>query len=247
MTTTAPPSPSPDGCLFLDVDGTLLEFTDSPFDPQAGDALKGLLAAVSRRLDGAVALVSGRSIRTLDDLFAPLRLPAAGLHGIERRSFSGATHGMSPPGARLDRLDPARTVLGRLVDNHPGTLLEDKDRTIAVHFRRAPAAEPAVRRAVVAIAGELGSDYEIQAGDKVLEIKPRGADKGGAVAAFLAEAPFHGRRPVYVGDDLTDLSGFRVAAAHGGLAVAVGDRVVGTHRLENPAAVRAWLGRLAAP
>lgn len=242
MTISAPPAPSPDWCLFLDVDGTLIEFTDSPFDPQAGEDLKRLLRAVSDRLGGALALVSGRSIETLDVLFDPLRLPAAGLHGLELRVASGAIENLGLPGGRLDR---ARTALRRLVDSHPGTLLEDKDRTIALHFRRVPGIGRVLQGAVEAIVAELGPDYEIQGGDLVLEIKPRGIDKGEAVKAFLREAPFRGRKPVYVGDDLTDLHAFRVVEAHGGIAVAVGNRIAGTWHLEDPAAVRAWLHGIA--
>jgi len=238
MTISVPPAPSPDWCLFLDVDGTLIDFTDSPFNPHASDELKRLLSTVSGRLGGALALVSGRSIETLDALFDPLRLPAAGLHGVERRTPSGVTENGAPPSARLDC---ARAALRRLVDSHPGTLLEDKDRTLALHFRLAPGTGGVLQLAVDAIAADLGPDYEIQAGDLVLEIKPRGMDKGEAVKAFLAESPFRGRVPVYVGDDLTDLNGLRVVENLGGIAIAVGDRIAGTYRLEDPAAVRAWL------
>src|ERR1700733_8348403 len=138
MSMQALPPPSLEWCLFLDVDGTLIEFTDSPLDTMADADLKTLLGRVAERLGGAVALVSGRSIHYLDALFAPLRLPAAGLHGIERRKASGAMHGASFVDSQLDR---ARTALQALVQSHPGTILEDKGRTIAVHFRMAPQAE----------------------------------------------------------------------------------------------------------
>jgi trehalose 6-phosphate phosphatase len=234
--------PSLDWCLFLDVDGTLIELTETPFDTRADGGLKDLLRAVSERLGGALALVSGRTIEYLDALFAPLRLPAAGLHGLERRSPSGELHGML-----LDdqRLDGARSALGAFVASHAGTLLEDKGRTIAVHFRMAPGFEPDVREAVMAVADGLGTDYQVQSGNMILEIKPRGVTKGGAVTAFLSEPPFAGRRPVYVGDDLTDLDGFRAVDAMGGVSVAVGDRVAGQYRLEDPAAVRSWLADIA--
>src|SRR5882762_11885472 len=141
MTETLPP-PSLAWCLFLDVDGTLIELTDSPFKTCADDGLKALLGEVAERLGGAVALVSGRSIEYLDALFAPLRLPAAGLHGVERRKASGVMHGASFVDSQLD---PARMTLDALVKTHPGTLLEDKGRTIAVHFRMAAQFESSVR------------------------------------------------------------------------------------------------------
>src|SRR5277367_516863 len=116
----APPSPSLDWCLFLDVDGTLIELTDTPSQTQADPEIKSLLRDVAERLGGAVALVSGRTIQTLDALFAPLRLPSAGLHGVERRKASGAMQGANFVDTQLDR---ARIALRSLVKAHPGTIL----------------------------------------------------------------------------------------------------------------------------
>src|SRR5206468_3775213 len=117
------PPPSLDWCLFLDVDGTLIELTETPFDTSAGGELKSVLQEVSERLGGALALVSGRSVEYLDALFAPLRLPSAGLHGIERRQASGVMQGASFNDVQLD---PARAALQEFIQGHIGTLLEDK-------------------------------------------------------------------------------------------------------------------------
>jgi trehalose 6-phosphate phosphatase len=243
MTQSPAPSPSLDWCLFLDVDGTLIELTDTPFDTCASDELKTVLKDVSERLEGAVALVSGRSIEYLDALFAPLRLPSAGLHGVERRKASGVMHGASFNDSQLDR---ARAALADLVHAHPGTLLEDKGRTVAVHYRMAPQFEPAVRESVSSIATTLGTHYHVQAGNMMLEIKPRGFSKGGAIRAFMQEPPFSGRTPVFLGDDFTDLDGFRAVEAHGGISIGVGDRVQGQCHLDDPMAVRQWLKGIAA-
>lgn len=237
------PAPSLDWCLFLDVDGTLIELSDTPFHTHASAELRTLLQEVAERLGGAVALVSGRSITYLDALFAPLRLPSAGLHGVERRKASGAMHGASFQDAQLDR---ARAALADLVETHTGTLLEDKGRTVAIHYRLAPQFEPELREKVAAIAAGLGANYHVQSGSMMLEIKPRGFNKGAAVKAFLQEPPFSGRKPVYVGDDLTDIDGFRVVDEHGGISIAVGERVEAQFHLADPAAVRAWLLRIAA-
>jgi len=242
MIETLPP-PSLAWSLFLDVDGTLVELTDSPFETRADGDLKALLGEVAERLGGAVALVSGRSIEYLDALFAPLRLPAAGLHGVERRKATGIMHGASFVDSQLD---PARTALGAWVLAHPGTLLEDKGRTVAVHFRMAPEAESSVRDTMAAVASQLGSNYHIQEGSMMLEIKPRGFTKGGAIKAFMREPPFSGRRPVFVGDDLTDQDAFKAVEDLGGISIAVGDRVRAQYRVENPAAVRACLQGIAA-
>lgn len=242
MTLSLPPAPSLDWCLFLDVDGTLIELAETPFDTIASEELKALLKDVSERLGGALALVSGRSIEYLDALFAPLRLPSAGLHGVERRKSSGAMHGAS---FNDTQLDGARSALALLVQAHAGTLLEDKGRTIAVHFRMAPQFEPELRQAVSDIAAALGPNYHVQSGSMMLEIKPRGFNKGGAVKAFMQEPPFSGRTPVYVGDDLTDIDGFRVVDDRGGISIAVGDRVQGSCHLVDPTAVREWLKGIA--
>jgi trehalose 6-phosphate phosphatase len=236
------PPPSLEWCLFLDVDGTLIELTDSPLDTFADTELKTLLTHVAERLGGAVALVSGRSIHYLDALFAPLRLPAAGLHGVERRKASGEMHGASFVDAQLSQ---ARIAVNALVEAHPATFMEDKGRTIAVHFRRAPQHEAVVRQSLADIARPLGSNYHIQEGNMVLEIKPRGFTKASAIKAFMKEPPFSGRTPVFVGDDLTDQEGFRLVEDQGGISIAVGERVNGQFRLQNAAAVRSWLQGIA--
>src|SRR5450631_3199652 len=161
MTPTLP-LPSLEWCLFLDVDGTLIELTDSPQETFADPGLKTLLGDVAERLGGAVALVSGRSIEYLDALFAPLRLPAAGLHGVERRKASGALHGASFVDTQLD---PARAALRALAQVHPGIFIEDKGRTIAVHFRMVPQLESLVHGRLVEVAQPLGNNYHIQEGN----------------------------------------------------------------------------------
>ena len=238
-----PPPPALDWCLFLDVDGTLVELTDTPSQTVADPQIKSLLHEVSERLGGALALVSGRKIETLDQLFAPLKLPAAGLHGVERRKSGGEIQGASFVDSQLDR---ARSAMKTLVEAHPGTLFEDKDRTIAVHFRMAPQFAEIMRQSVIDIAKPLGTNYHIQSGKMLFEIKPRGFSKATAIKAFMQESPFSGRRPVFIGDDLTDQDGFAIVEAQGGISIGVGDRVQGQFYLEDVAAVRSWLAGIAA-
>ena len=238
-----PPLPSLAWCLFLDVDGTLIEFTDTPLETQADSKIKALLAEVAERLGGALALVSGRSIEYLDALFEPLRLPVAGLHGVQRRGATGVVHG---PGDTDAQLDLPRRAIKALVAANPGTSLEDKGRTIAIHYRLSPRSEHILRDSLAIIAAPLGTRYHIQDGNMVLEIKPSGYTKATAIAAFLAEPPFSGRMPVFVGDDLTDQDGFRVVEEKGGISIAVGNRVRGQYNVENAAAVRQWLQGIAA-
>lgn len=239
---TTAPAPALGFCLFLDVDGTLIELAPTPFDSRVGEELKHVLKAVSERLGGAVALVSGRSIAYLDAMFSPLELPSAGLHGVERRSASGAMHGAS---FNDSQLAGTRAALAALVQTHPGVLLEDKGRTLAVHYRLAPQFEPDIHQVVTGLVTALGPQYHVQPGSMMLEIKPRGFNKGNAVKEFMHEPPFSGRQPVYIGDDLTDLDGFRAADDSGGMSIAVGDRVRARYHLSGPPAVHAWLQGIA--
>ena len=239
----AAPAPSPEWCLFLDVDGTLVEIADKPSSVVVDPSLNTLISGVAQRLNGALALVSGRSIATIDQLFAPLKLPAAGQHGAERRDASGVLWA-SDSGSEF--LEGARASLRAFVESHPGTLFEDKGRTIAVHYRLAPEFEASVCRAVAAAAAPLEARYEVQAGNKVFELKPRGFSKATAAEAFMSEKPFAGRTPVFVGDDLTDESGLRFVEQVGGVSIAVGDRLTGQWRLDDPREVRRWLAGIIA-
>lgn len=206
--------------LFLDVDGTLLEIERHPGDVRATPRLRQLLAAAARSLGGALALVSGRSIASLDGIFAPLSLPAAGLHGLERRDARGHVH---YPAGYAERIAAARRGLMDFVQSEPGLLLEDKGAALALHYRNAPGLAEACRARIEIARKSAGEDFHVQQGKMVLELKPSGQDKGSAVTAFMNEMPFRGRQPVFVGDDATDEDGFRAVNAMGGLSIRVGD------------------------
>lgn len=236
--TRSPPALDISHCLFLDIDGTLVEFADTPSETHSDRTVKALLSDLAAKLKGALALVSGREIRTIDALFEPLKLPAAGLHGVERRDAAGRLHGGS---ASDPKLNGARAALNRLVLSYPGTLIEDKGPNLAVHFRLAPHFADAVRRAVFAIAAPLSDSYQLQEGAQVIELKPRGFSKGSAVDAFMKEAPFKGHLPVFIGDDLTDMDGFAAVEKAGGVSIGVGDRVHGQYHLDGVREVRAYL------
>ncbi len=234
-----PPTPADDWALFLDVDGCLLEFSDTPDGVCVPPGLPARLDALAQRLGGALALVSGRTLAGLDRLFAPLRLPAAGLHGLERRHQG--VH-VASPAAPVALADVREQAL-RLADRHPGAVVEDKGAAIALHWRLAPHA--AADFSVFA-AGALARlpGYRLQHGNQVVELRPADADKGDAIAAFLDEAPFRGRLPVFAGDDLTDEHGFEIVNARGGLSVLVGAREPSVARwhLDGIGAVHEWLG-----
>lgn len=237
--TAAPPLAAGD-CVFLDLDGTLLHLRDDPAPIRADAALLDLLASCAAYLGGALAVVSGRTIADLDTSFAPLHLPAAGIHGLQHRGADGVTTTLPVDTAPLHA---AARRLATALEELPMTQLEDKGASLALHWRRAPQSGNTLRQLAARTLQDLGPGYRLLEGDCVVELVPRVADKGDAVRAFLREAPFHGRRPCFIGDDITDLPGFAAARAAGGHGIAVGTRVSADYHLANVEAVRAWLAR----
>jgi trehalose 6-phosphate phosphatase len=228
-------------CLFLDVDGTLLDFAATPDAVHVPPGLRRRLRALRDLLGGALALISGRTIVDLDELFAPLHLPLAGIHGLERRDAAGVLHRHHE---FQHELVAVRADLRQLVCAHPGLLLEDKGSALALHFRRAPQLAPVAQQAMQVLRARLGERFELLDGALCVELKPSKPDKATAIAAFMDEWPFNGRVPVFIGDDLTDNDGFRIVQQRGGLTIAVGDRVSADRQLLNPRAVSRWLGGL---
>src|SRR5690606_4351450 len=206
----------------------------------AAPQLKELLAAAGASLGGALALVSGRSIASLDEIFAPLCLPAAGLHGVERRDAAGRVH---YPGGYAGRIAAARGGPLGVVQPEPGLLREDKGAALALHYRNAPQLADACRRQIEIARTAAGEDSHVQRGKMVYELKPSGHDKGTAVTAFMDEPPFRGRQPVFIGDDITDEDGFRAVNALGGLSIRVGEHAgsAARHTARDVQEVLDWL------
>lgn len=230
--------------LFLDIDGTLLDLATTPDGIQIPLSLPADLDAVSARLGGALALVTGRSLAYADNLFAPHRFPIAGLHGAELRTVDGET--------TFAVATPAFTALKqRLVEQTSwmeGVLIEDKGAAVAAHYRLAPAYDTALEALMRDFAEAAGPGWELQPGKMVFEIRPARADKGDAVAAYLEQRVFAGRLPIAIGDDLTDEAMFALANACGGHSIRVGSPgkatcAVGT--APSPSAVRSALATIA--
>ena len=228
--------------LFLDVDGTLVDIEDHPGDVRADAALIALLVDLSGRLDGALSLISGRSIAEIDRIFAPARFPSAGSHGTELRIDDATVNPVQaafPEGILLR----AR----QFANDHDGLLVEKKRAGLALHYRRAPGLEADCREFVADLMQALGPDFRLIDGKMVLEIAPRSHHKGEAIRELLQHEPFHGRRPVFVGDDVTDEDGFRVVNDLGGLSIRVGhgDTTAARYVLDDVASVRDWLRSVA--
>jgi trehalose 6-phosphate phosphatase len=233
-----------DGCAFLlDIDGTLLDLARTPREVWVPPGLAATLHALHDRTKGALALVSGRSLNDIDLIFAPDRFPGVGGHGAEMRlSTDGeavATH--APP------MDPElKRRLAAIARLSPGILLEDKGYSLALHYRLAPHAERAIYEAVSLIRADLpNAPIEVLPGKCVCEIKQAGFDKATGVRELMTHEPFRGRRPIFIGDDVTDESVFAIMPDLGGLAFSVGRHATGVAgHFEEPRDVRAWLKRL---
>jgi trehalose 6-phosphate phosphatase len=236
-----PAFPRAPWCLFLDIDGTLLDIAPTPEAVSVDAALLDLLRRLERACGGAIALVTGRPIAAVDALFDPLQLPVAGVHGFERRNAQGHYFRPAFVGSGLSFLKAEVTALAQSLH---GVLLEDKGCAFALHYRQAPDLEAAIRLRLARLMSAAQPAFELLDGDHVLEIKPVEHDKATAIEAFMQEEPFSGRAPVFIGDDTTDLDGFAAMRRFNGLAIAVGSRVPGEERLAGPRDVRAWLENL---
>jgi trehalose 6-phosphate phosphatase len=232
--------------LFLDVDGTLLEIAATPSSVCVPDELKHLLMRLTLRLDGAVALVSGRDLDDLDELFMPLRMCAAGIHGCVLREASGCV--VRPP-INPGVLSLVRYEVAGFVRERPGLILEDKGYGFAVHYRLAPEHCDGVRELLLRLCARLGHAFRLQSGKSVLELRPSGYTKGTSIAQFMTQRPFSGRTPIFIGDDATDEDGFRTVNELGGISIKVGDagQTCAQHRLRDVNEVRQWLETLPPP
>ncbi|MHC1548724.1 trehalose-phosphatase [Phyllobacterium sp. K27] len=232
--------------LFLDIDGTLVDLASTPTGISIPEELPGQLLSLFTQLDGAMALVTGRSIESVDAMFAPFQFPVAGMHGSEVRDGSGNL------GRKLiDRLalDQARQELEKLTSRWPQTIIEDKGLAIAMHYRLVPEAERAVQATMSEVHSKLGDGWKLQSGKMVVELLPSGTDKGSAVADFMAMAPFKGRKPLAIGDDLTDETMFRFVNGASGCSVRVGEPLFQSdaqYKVHSAHDVRRWIAAVVA-
>jgi trehalose 6-phosphate phosphatase len=229
--------------VLLDIDGTLLDLAPTPREVWVPPDLATTLNRLLDRTSGALALVSGRSLNDIDLIFAPELFPAVGGHGAEMRLSSDgeavATH--APP---MDKeLKRRLAAIARL---SPGILLEDKGYSLALHYRLAPHAERAIYEAVSLIRADLpNAPIEVMPGKCVCEIKHSGFNKASGVVELMSHEPFKNRRPIFIGDDVTDESVFAIMPELGGVAYSVGRRARGVAgHFDAPRDVRQWLARL---
>ena len=223
--------PFHEAALMLDMDGTLVDLAPTPDAVTVAPGLPDTLATLRNSLNGALAIVTGRPIETVDRLFGPAVAAVAGEHGGAIR------HAAEQEVERPDLPEPPADWLSRaeaLVQSHPGALLERKSRGFALHYRLAPEARQVFHKALRSMVDSLPA-FQLLPAHMLWEVRPIGADKGGAVAALMRRAPFAGRRPIFIGDDVTDEDGMRECRKLGGAGYRV-DAVFGDTN-----GVRAWL------
>lgn len=225
--------------LFLDLDGTLVELAERPDAVTIDAGLGPLLQRLMVKLDGRVALVSGRSIAQLDNLLSgAVHMTVAGSHGAEIRNLGGIIASPDRPPALAEA---AALFTERFADRH-GVVIEDKTLGVAIHYRL----DPSLRDEVHALAEQFARAHvlELQTGKMLVELRVPGHDKGSAIATLLDQPPFAGHRPLFLGDDVTDETGFVIAAAKNGAGILVGParETAARYRLADVSAVHAWLG-----
>ncbi len=251
MTTNAlelAPPPLPDAgqrwATFLDLDGTLVGFVDDPAAVRIDETTLAALRALDHALGGALAIVSGRPVAELDRLLGDFRPSSAGKHGHEWRMRTGIEATLPPS---RETLDSARAAARELAANLPGVRLEDKGTAFALHYRSRPEHHAAVLEGMERIVAGAQTHWVVQRGDHVVELLPPGADKGRALVRLMSLPPFAQRRPIAIGDDLTDEHMFAAAAHLGGFGVVVGSRrpTSASYALAGPEAVRRWIASVA--
>jgi len=222
--------------LFLDFDGTLVDIAPSPDAIRVPPDLPARLEALARRMEGRLALVSGRSVADIERHLGPVRIALAGSHGLDRIGADGARIGPAPAPIPRAAMQAFEDFAAR-----SGLEYEAKSHGAALHYRTAPA----LADAALAFAREIADENALQLkrGKCVVELAPQGADKAGAVHAFMGEGAFAGAMPVFVGDDITDEDGFLAARDLGGFGIIVGDRAgtLARYRLPSPTEVSQWL------
>lgn len=230
------PRLGPRSALFLDFDGTLAELAPQPEAVQVAPDLVPALKQLAARLNGALAIVSGRRLADLDGFLAPLQLTAAAEHGSHCRLASGQIVSLAAP----DLTEVVRRSR-ELAGSHAGLRVEIKSAAVALHYRHAPELEALCLQTMSAAVNSTAG-VELLRGKYVLEIKPAGISKGTAIEAFMASAPFAARLPLFAGDDVTDEAGFSAVQRLGGHGIKVGDGVtLARYRCSSPATLRQWL------
>jgi trehalose 6-phosphate phosphatase len=235
----APDLPEGQWALFLDIDGTLLEHAAHPDAVFVDDELRQLLGNIERRLGGALAFITGRSVSAVDRLFNPLKLRIAGLYGLEHRLTADGQVDIADAPADIAALaDEIEAELGG-----GKVYVERKGPVLAIHTRAAPQLLARATQLVEQALTQLPRGYRVIAGNAGVELMPLEAVKGAAIRRFMEIQPFAGRRPVFLGDDTSDENGFEAINETNGISIRVKPRgpTVASYVLDDVTEAIAWL------
>jgi len=234
-----PPRADVNWAWFFDVDGTLVEIAPTPSSVVVNDDLPGIISRLHELSGGAVSLITGRAIADVEKILPLPGVAVAGQHGLEIRAASGGVTVRSSTRADLEAIE---RELIHLAKHHAGLIVEHKGESIALHYRRAPKLAGYVHRVMRNLQSTYGRDLVIQKGKRVVELKPAHAEKGSAISELMLRPPFKGRTPAFVGDDITDETGFKLINQMGGHSIKVGSGTTAAKwRLNDVTAVREWL------
>jgi trehalose 6-phosphate phosphatase len=235
------PTPKPlsltDCALFLDLDGTLAPIAARPQDVRPDPRRTDLMERLARAVNGRLAVVTGRTLADADRILEGRVRAVAAVHGLVRRDAAGALHEQPPHPKLHQAAEGLRAFAGR----DSGLIVEEKGLSIALHFRLARQQAEAARSCAHRLAAETG--LTLQDGDMVEELRTPGPTKADSVAAFMAEPPFRGATPIFLGDDATDEDGFAAADRLGGAGVLIGPSrpTLARYRLAGVEAALSWL------
>jgi trehalose 6-phosphate phosphatase len=229
--------------LFLDFDGTLVAIADHPEDVRLDLSTRQALVNLDTLLGGALAIITGREIAAVDRFLDPLRLSIAGVHGLTRRDAQGHMHRPAVDGGFTSAIEQ---TLFPLLKKHSALFLEYKYGAVALHYRSHPELEQQCITLMETAVSELHG-VELKRGKMVVEAKAVGGNKGAAIADYLNEKPFAGRRAVFAGDDVTDEDAFVLVNARDGISIKVGPgETHATYRAAGTGEFLAWLRQLPA-
>jgi trehalose 6-phosphate phosphatase len=239
--------------LFLDYDGTLVNFTRTPDiispNPNVIDLVRQLAASSRLR----VAIVSGRRLKDLQTLLPVKGIFIAGTYGVELQTPSGDKVQRAEYEDLRPYLERIKPHWEEIINGHKNFFLEDKGWSLALHARFAR--ENDAKMVISSLQHTLDQDlitdeYRLIKHNRFLEVSTAVAHKGKAVSYLLRTYPMPGARLLYIGDDDNDSEAFDTIHSFGGVAVSVKQYfgyvrcTGGDYVMKSPKAVRRWLESL---
>ncbi|OTU46608.1 trehalose-phosphatase [Acinetobacter pittii] len=203
--------------MFLDIDGTLAPFQINPEHSFIPNTTLEIIKKITK-LNIPVIAITGRDVDTASKLLHPIEVPIAGLHGLDIYFDSG--NYIRPDLSQIN-FEKLKQDIQKSCEKHPELLIEDKKYSIALHYRK----NPDLENHAINIMQQINLNHphlKINKGKFVIELIPNQADKGKAIKTILNHLNLPSVFPIFIGDDLTDESGFVFINQQSGLTIKVG-------------------------